>query len=214
MNTIHEENNVIEITEESANVKKQLTGQTYLFNYENGAPKSLRDSLSFVTKLLQDSCQHSCQEITELLSRDYSTPIMRLQNSCQHFCQEITALLSRDYSTPVKRLQHSYQEIAALLSALLSRDYNTPVKRLQHSCQEITALLSRDYSTPVKRLQHSCQEITALLSRDCSTSAIKMLECLNFFLLCTLFALLYYLYIRTKSYLALLKMAEDNFSLF
>ena len=37
-----------------------------------------------------------------------------------------------------------------------------------------------------------------------------MLEYLNFFLLCTLFALLYYLYIRTKGYFALLKMAEDN----
>ena len=37
-----------------------------------------------------------------------------------------------------------------------------------------------------------------------------MIEYLNFFLLCTLFALLYYLYIRAKGYLALLKMAEDN----
>ena len=37
-----------------------------------------------------------------------------------------------------------------------------------------------------------------------------MIEYLNFFLLCTLFALIFYLYIRTKRYLALLKMAEDN----
>ena len=37
-----------------------------------------------------------------------------------------------------------------------------------------------------------------------------MLEYLNLFLVCTLFTLLYYLYIRTKRYLALLKMAEDN----
>ena len=37
-----------------------------------------------------------------------------------------------------------------------------------------------------------------------------MMEYLNFFLLCTLFILLYYLYIRTKGYLTLLKMAEDN----
>ena len=37
-----------------------------------------------------------------------------------------------------------------------------------------------------------------------------MIEYLNFLLLCTLFALLYYLYIRIKGYLTLLKMAEDN----
>ena len=37
-----------------------------------------------------------------------------------------------------------------------------------------------------------------------------MIEYLNFFLLCTLLALLYYLYIRMKGYLTLLKMAEDN----
>ena len=39
-----------------------------------------------------------------------------------------------------------------------------------------------------------------------------MLEYLNFCLLCTLFALLFYLYIRMKRYLPLLKMAEDIFS--
>ena len=37
-----------------------------------------------------------------------------------------------------------------------------------------------------------------------------MLEYLNFFFLCTLFALISYLYIRAKGYLTLLKMAEEN----
>ena len=39
-----------------------------------------------------------------------------------------------------------------------------------------------------------------------------MLEYLNFCLVCTLFALIFYLYIRTKKYFPLLKMAEDIFS--
>ena len=39
-----------------------------------------------------------------------------------------------------------------------------------------------------------------------------MLEYLNFCLLCTLFALIFYLYFRTKKYFPLLKMAEDIFS--
>ena len=39
-----------------------------------------------------------------------------------------------------------------------------------------------------------------------------MIEYLNFFLLCTLFALIFYLYIRVKKYLPLLKMAEESFS--
>ena len=38
-----------------------------------------------------------------------------------------------------------------------------------------------------------------------------MLEYLNFCLLCTLFALIFYLYIRIKRYLSLLKMAEEIF---
>ena len=38
-----------------------------------------------------------------------------------------------------------------------------------------------------------------------------MLEYLNFFLICTLFALIFYLYIGMKRYLPLLKMAEDIF---
>ena len=36
-----------------------------------------------------------------------------------------------------------------------------------------------------------------------------MLEYLNFCLLCTLFALIFYLYIRIKKYFPLLKMAEE-----
>ena len=121
----------------------------------------------------------------------------------------VTTLLSRDYSTLIKRSLHSYQEI----TALLSRDLSTPIKRLQHSYQEISAFLSRDYSTLIstliKRSQHSYQEISALLSRDYSKHN-KMLEYLNFFLLCTLFALIFYLYIRTKRYINILKMAEDS----
>ena len=39
-----------------------------------------------------------------------------------------------------------------------------------------------------------------------------MLEYLNFCLLCILFALIFYLYIRMKRYLPLLKMAEEIFS--
>ena len=39
-----------------------------------------------------------------------------------------------------------------------------------------------------------------------------MLEYLNFFLLCTLFALILYLYSQVKRYLPLLKMAEELFS--
>ena len=36
-----------------------------------------------------------------------------------------------------------------------------------------------------------------------------MLECLNFCLLCALFALIFYLYIRIKKYFSILKMAEE-----
>ena len=49
-------------------------GEAYFFNYEDGTPKSLYDSLSFITGLLQDSYQ----EITGLLSRDYKTLIRLL----------------------------------------------------------------------------------------------------------------------------------------
>ena len=65
-----------------------------------------------------------------------------------------------------------------------------------------------------KLLQHSCQdsyqEITTLLPRDYSTPDKKMIEYLNFFLLCTLVTLLCYLHVRTKRYITLLKMAEKN----
>ena len=65
-------------------------------------------------------------------------------------------------------------------------------------------LLSRDHKTPIKRLQDSYQEIIVKHN--------KMLEYLNFCLLCALFALISYLYIRMKRYLPVLKMAEDIFS--
>ena len=47
-----------------------------------------------------------------------------------------------------------------------------------------------------------------LLSRD-SSKHNKMLEYLYFFLLCTIFALIFYLYIRIKKYFPILKMAEE-----
>ena len=61
-----------------------------------------------------------------LLNISYKSPIKRLQDSYQDSYQEITALLSRDYSTPVKRLQHSHQEI----TALILRDHKTPMNLL------------------------------------------------------------------------------------
>ena len=51
----------------------------------------------------------------------------------------------------------------------------------------------------------------SLLSRD-SSKHNKMLDYLNFFLLCTIFALIFYLYIRTKKYFPILKMAEELIS--
>ena len=82
-------------------------GETYLFNYENGTPKSLYYLLSFLTGLLQDSYKSP----TRLLTRDYRTPIKRLQDSYQ----QITGLLSTDYRTPNKRLQDSYESPTNLL---------------------------------------------------------------------------------------------------
>ena len=52
-------------------------GKTYLFNYEDGTPKSLYDSLSLITGLLQDSYRSPIDH----LSRDSKTPIKRLQDS-------------------------------------------------------------------------------------------------------------------------------------
>ena len=48
-------------------------GETYLPDYEDGTPKSLYDSLSFMTGLLQDSYKFPIN----LLLRDYRTPIKR-----------------------------------------------------------------------------------------------------------------------------------------
>ena len=61
-------------------------GKTYLPNYEDGTPKSLYDSLSFITGLLQDSYKFPI--IT------YKSPIKRLQDS---------------YKSHIKRLQDSYK---------------------------------------------------------------------------------------------------------
>ena len=51
-----------------------------------------------------------------------------------------------------------------------------------------------------------------MISQEITAKHSKMLEYLNFCLLCTLLALIFYLYIRMKRYLPLLKMAEDIFS--
>ena len=52
LNTILEENDIIG-PEELARVKAQLKWvKTYLFNYEDGTPKSLYNSLSLITGLL------------------------------------------------------------------------------------------------------------------------------------------------------------------
>ena len=61
-------------------------GKTYLFNYEDGTPKSLYDSLSFITGLLQDSYKFP------IIS--YKSPIKKLQDSFQSL---------------IKRLQDSYK---------------------------------------------------------------------------------------------------------
>ena len=77
------------------------------------------------------------------------------------------------------------------------------MKFVEFRNRTVTSLLSRDYSTPTKRS-------VRLLSRDYSTPVNKIIEYLNFFLLCTLLALLCYLYVRMKRYLTLLKMAEAS----
>ena len=56
-------------------------GKTFLPNYEDGTPKSLYDSLSFITGLLQDFYKFP------IIS--YKSPIKRLQDSYQ----EIVGLL-------------------------------------------------------------------------------------------------------------------------
>ena len=72
-------------------------------------------------------------------------------------------------------------------------------------------LLSRDYKTPIKRLQDSYKS-PIISYQEIVTKHNKMLKCLNFCLLCTLFTLIFYLYIRIKRYLPVLKMAEEIFS--
>ena len=71
LNTIHEENDVIEMGE-LARVKAELKLGKHTYN--DGTPKSLYDSFSFITGLLQDSHQ----EIIGLSLRDYRTPIRLL----------------------------------------------------------------------------------------------------------------------------------------
>ena len=77
-------------------------GKTYLFNYEDGTPKSLYDSLSFITGLLQDSYESPINF--------YKSPIKRLQDSYKFPIN----FLPRDYRTPIN---------------LLSRDHKSPIKR-------------------------------------------------------------------------------------
>ena len=85
LNTIHEENDVIE-TGELAGVKAQLKrGKHTCLIMRMEHPRAYRVYNRIVTRLL---------------SRDYKTPIKRLQDSCQ----EIIGLLSRDHKTPIKRL--------------------------------------------------------------------------------------------------------------
>ena len=111
-------------------------------------------------------------------------------------------LLSRDCKTPIKRLQDSYQQIVRLLS----RDYKTPINLLSRDLYEPYRRLQDSYKTPINLLLISYQEII--------TKHNKMLEYLNFCLLCTLFALILCLCIRAKKYLSLLKMAEEICSSF
>ena len=87
LNTIHEENDVIETQEELTRVKAQLKWGKHT---------------SLIMRMEHPRAYN--RTVIKLLSRDYKTPIKRLQDSYQ----EITRLLSRDYKTPIKRLQDSY----------------------------------------------------------------------------------------------------------
>ena len=69
-------------------------------------------------------------------------------------------------------------------------------------------LLSRDHKTPIKRLQDSYKLLT-ISYQEITAKHNKMLEYLNFFLLCTIFALYFDLYSRVKRYIPILKMAEE-----
>ena len=57
LNIIHEENDIIEMQEELVRVKAQLKRGKHTCYYEDGTPKNLRDPLSLITGLLQDSYQ-------------------------------------------------------------------------------------------------------------------------------------------------------------
>ena len=86
LNVIHKENNVIEMQEELANAKKKLTqGKHTCLIMRMEHPRAYEIFSESRNSLLQDSCQHSYQEMATLLSRDLST-----------LNQEISALLSRD----------------------------------------------------------------------------------------------------------------------
>ena len=61
-------------------------GKTYLPNCEDGTPKSLYDSLSYITGLLQDSYKFpiiTYKSPINLLSRDYRTPINLISRDCR-----------------------------------------------------------------------------------------------------------------------------------
>ena len=83
-------------------------GEAYLFNNENGTPKSLWGLLVKPRLTVYDPgptgplrfIESHNRTVIRLLSRDYKTPIKRLQDSYQ----EITRLLSRDYKTPINLL--------------------------------------------------------------------------------------------------------------
>ena len=72
-------------------------------------------------------------------------------------------------------------------------NHKTPIKRLQDSYKSPI----NSYKSLIKRLH---QEIA---------KHNKMLEYLNFFLLCPIFTSIFYLYIRIKKYFPILKMAEE-----
>ena len=68
LNTIHEENDIIETPEELANVKKQL---------KQGKHTCL------IMRMEHPKAYEFCSKtVTRLLPRDYSTPVKRLQHSC------------------------------------------------------------------------------------------------------------------------------------
>ena len=76
-------------------------------------------------------------------------------------------------------------------------------------------LLSKDHKTHIKRLRDSYKSpinSDKLLIKRLQQKHNKMLEYLNFFLLCAIFTSILYLYIRIKKYFPILKMAEKLIS--